>query len=65
MGDAVILDICTTHRGSAEEAFSSLEPGDRGRILVSTVISAVDCRFAHQMESGVAVRVCDWQQVNR
>lgn len=65
VGDAVILDICTTHRGSAEDAFSSLEPGDRGRILVSTVIGAVDCRFADQMELGVAVRMCDWQQVNR
>lgn len=65
VGDAVVLDICTTHRGSEEEAYASLEPGDRGRILVSTVFGAVDCRFADQMELGVVVRLCDWQQVNR
>lgn len=65
VGDAVILDVCTTHRGSGEEAYASLEPGDRGRILVSTVFGAVDCPFADQMELGVGVRLCDWQQVNR
>lgn len=64
IGDAVIIDICTTHRGSGEEAFQSLTSFDSARILVSTVFGARDCEFADRMELGNMERLLAWQRAN-
>lgn len=61
-GDAVVIDICTTHRGSAEEAFASQEVSDSPKILVSTVFGRSNCIFADSMESGNAERLFWWQR---
>jgi hypothetical protein len=62
IGDAVILDICTTHRGSAEEAFQSPHVSDNPRILISTVFGGSNCEFADRMERGNAERLSIWRR---
>ena len=62
MGDVVIIDICTTHRGSAEEAFESQQAVDHPRILISTVFGRSDCEFTERMELGNADRLSSWQR---
>lgn len=61
VGDAVVIDICTTHRGSPEAAFASLSSSDPARILVSTVFGRVGCAFTDDMELGNAHRLASWQ----
>lgn len=61
-GDAVVIDICTTHRGSEEEAFESQGAIDHPKILVSTVFGPSACEFADQMELGNAARLSWWRQ---
>ena len=64
-GDAVILDICTTHRGSKEEVFLSDEIKENPRILISTVFGAADSEFTDVMEAGNAQRLSEWIQSNK
>ena len=59
-GDAVIIDVCTTHRGSEESAYESAESQKYPRILVSTVFGRVGCPFTERMEAGNAARLVDW-----
>jgi hypothetical protein len=59
---AVILDICTTHRGSHQSAFESDEVAANPRILVSTVFGRANCALTDQMEAGNTVRLADWQR---
>lgn len=61
-GDAVVIDICTTHRGSAEEAFESKEVSDSPKILISTVFGRYNCTFGDAMERGNAERLSWWQR---
>lgn len=60
VGDAVIIDICTTHRGSQEEAFQSQAAEDPSRILISTVFGRSNCDFTDRMERGNAERLHSW-----
>ena len=61
-GDAVIVDICTTHRGSTEDAFASPDVADHPRILVSTVFGRAECDFVDRLELGNAERLAAWQR---
>jgi len=59
-GDAVVIDICTTHRGSAEAAFATLEAGKEPKILVSTVFGRHGAILTDRMELGNAARLNSW-----
>lgn len=59
-GDVVVLDVCTTHRGSDEEAFSSITSDADAKMLVSTVFGAVTSELTGRLELGNAVRLADW-----
>jgi hypothetical protein len=59
-GDAVIIDLCTTHRGADEATYLSQAPGTPARILVSTVFTRAECDFADRLEAGNAARLADW-----
>lgn len=59
-GDAVVIDLCTTHRGTDEAAYLDRAPEDPARILVSTVFTRASCGFADQLEAGNAARLADW-----
>lgn len=61
-GDAVVIDICTTHRGSSEDAFADPLVLSEPRILVSTVFGAEGCAFAERMAQGNAARLAAWVQ---
>jgi hypothetical protein len=63
-GDAVIIDICTTHRGSQDSAFSSDEAAANPRILISTVFGVGESAFTDLMELGNAARLGDWMKRN-
>lgn len=63
-GDAVFIDICTTHRGSTEQACQSQDVSDNPRILVSTVFGRSGCSFAERMELGNAERLSQWRRSN-
>ena len=62
LGDAVVIDVCTTHRGSSDEELDMMDPGDEPRILISTVFARANCEFADRMEVGNAARLLDWQR---
>lgn len=62
LGDAVVIDVCTTHRGSSDEELEMMHPDDEPRILISTVFARVNCEFADRMEIGNAARLLDWQR---
>lgn len=62
-GDAVLIDLCTTHRGAPEEAFQAPHVVEHPRILVSTVFARHGCEFAGRMERGNADRLHHWQRV--
>ena len=64
VGDAVVIDICTTHRGSTEEAFQSPQVSEHPRILISTVFGRTKCDFVERMELGNAERLAFWQHSN-
>jgi hypothetical protein len=59
-GDAVIIDLCTTHRGADEATYLHQAPGTPARILVSTVFTRAECDFADRLEAGNAARLADW-----
>lgn len=59
-GDAVIIDLCTTHRGSSEEDLQDPRVERHPRMLVSTVFGAAHCDFANRMELGNAARLAAW-----
>jgi hypothetical protein len=59
-GDAVVIDICTTHRGSDEDAFTTPEARDNPKILISTVFGKHNAALADRMELGNAVRLSRW-----
>lgn len=59
-GDAVVIDICTTHRGSPEQAFSAGESTGAAKILVSTVFGRHGAPLTDRMELGNAVRLTSW-----
>ena len=63
-GDVVILDICTTHRGSKEDVFLSSEMDANPRILISTVFGTSFSEFTDVMEAGNAIRLSEWMQKN-
>jgi hypothetical protein len=68
-GDAVIIDICTTHRGSADAAFengtgAAGDPGADAKILVSTVFASANGPLTNAMELGNAARLADWMSRN-
>jgi hypothetical protein len=59
-GDIVIIDICTTHRGSPEAAFEGAKLDDGAKILVSTVYGRHNASLTDEMEHGNAVRLAEW-----
>jgi len=59
-GDAVIIDICTTHRGSEESAFDSEETERSPKMLISTVFGAADSKLTDRMERGNTERLMAW-----
>lgn len=59
-GDVVVIDICTTHRGTTEAAYQSEKTPASPRILISTVFGAMNCEFTDNMETGNAARLRDW-----
>lgn len=63
-GDAVIIDICTTHRGAEENAFSSEETQKHPKILISTVFGTSNSHFTDTMEKGNAIRLKEWMKRN-
>jgi hypothetical protein len=63
-GDAVVIDICTTHRGSKEEAFASLQTSGDPKILISTVFGRHGAPLTNRMELGNAHRLSDWTSKN-
>jgi hypothetical protein len=62
LGDAVIIDICTTHRGSPEMAFESPHVTNHPRILISTVFGRSNCKFAECVERGNTERLSFWRR---
>lgn len=60
-GDVVVLDVCTTHRGSDEADFVR---GADPKILVSTVFGAAGSELTARMELGNAVRLAAWMRRN-
>jgi hypothetical protein len=64
-GDALILDICLTHRGSPASAFHSAKFDETAKILVSTVIGRRQCDFATQMRVGNEARLLAWDRRHR
>lgn len=61
-GDAVIIDLCTTHAGADEATYLAAPPDAPARILVSTVFTRAECSFADQLEAGNAARLADWSR---
>lgn len=61
-GDAVVLDLCTTHRGADEAAYLGRRADAPARILVSTVFTRSACHFADRLEAGNAARLADWDR---
>lgn len=61
-GDVVVLDVCTTHRGSEESAFATPDAEAAPKILVSTVVGAADSELTARLEHGNAVRLADWMR---
>lgn len=61
-GDAVIIDLCTTHRGADEATYLGRAADAPARILVSTVFTAVDSAFADRLAAGNAARLADWDR---
>jgi ectoine hydroxylase-related dioxygenase (phytanoyl-CoA dioxygenase family) len=61
-GDAVIIDLCTTHRGSDEATYLAAPRGAPARILISTVFTRADCDFADRLEAGNGARLADWDR---
>lgn len=61
-GDAVIIDLCTTHRGADEATYLDRTADAPARILVSAVFTAVDSDFADRLEAGNAARLADWDR---
>lgn len=60
-GDVVVIDICTTHRGSPDQAFSDLRAsGGDPKILISTVFGRHGAPLTDRMEIGNAERLNDW-----
>jgi len=59
-GDAVIIDICTTHRGSTDEAFEAHTADTPAKILVSAVFGRPGAALTDAMERGNARRQADW-----
>ena len=65
VGDAVIIDICTTHRGSREDDFISEAIQQNPKILISTVFGAANSKFINSMETGNAIRMGEWMTRNQ
>jgi hypothetical protein len=63
-GDAVVIDICTTHRGSVEAAFASPEAEANPKILVSTVFGRHAAPLTDKMERGNAFRLSRWMSAH-
>ena len=61
-GDAVIIDLCTTHRGADEATYLGQPDDAPPRILVSTVFTRAECDFADRLEAGNAARLADWSR---
>jgi hypothetical protein len=61
-GDVVVLDICTTHRGSEESDFANPDAEVNPKILISTVYGAAHSELATRMELGNAARLADWMR---
>jgi len=59
-GDAVIIDLCTTHRGTDEATYLHAPADTPPRILISTVFTRTQCDFADRLEAGNAARLVDW-----
>ena len=64
-GDVAVMDIRTSHRGSAEEVFLSGAYDDHPKILVSTALGADGGKLTDAMEFGNARRLMDWQNKYR
>lgn len=60
VGDAVIIDICTTHRGSPESAFMEALADAPAKILVSTVFGKSRAPLTDRLEWGNAARLNHW-----
>lgn len=64
IGDVVVIDVCLTHRGSSEAAFSTHRDWNDKRILVSTVFGREGSFFTDEMAFGNAVRLQEWDRRN-
>lgn len=62
-GDAVVMDVRTTHRGAEEADFEKVDGNPR--ILVATTLGADSSVFTNQLEYGNAVRLNDWMKRNQ
>lgn len=60
-GDAVIIDICTTHRGATEAVFASTSVEKYPKILVSTVFGETGAPLTERMEQGNSARLASWR----
>ncbi len=60
LGDAVIIDICTTHCGSPESVFLEADKGAPPKILVSTVFGRSQAPLTDRLELGNAARMNHW-----
>lgn len=61
-GDIVLIDICTTHRGSTESAFATEDAERHPKILVSTVFGRADSPLTRRMELGNLHRQAAWMK---
>jgi len=63
-GDAILLDICSTHAGSNDDECSSLDLFDQGntKILITFVFGKTDSWLSGVMEEGNQARLIDWNK---
>lgn len=64
-GDAVIIDICATHRGSPESVFIEAGADITPKILVSTVFGRSEAPLTDRLEFGNAARLDRWTRRNK
>lgn len=61
-GDVILMDLRMSHRGSNEEAFQGAVAAIHSKLLVTTVLGAIDSPLTSQMELGNCMRQLDWDR---
>jgi len=61
-GDVVVMDIRLPHCGADEQAMQRKSLEDNPKILISTVVGALQSPFTRQMQLGNMARMLDWDQ---